>query len=69
MRMSEKIDLLIGALSKAQLQFSEPKKTKQAYNYKYSPMDEVRAATIQALSDNDLYIYQNPISRISPEGM
>ena len=55
------INELIKALAKAQGEFDEPKRNKQAYNYSYAPMDEVVRAVRDTLTKYGLFVYQHPI--------
>jgi len=62
MKTSESLKNLATALVKAQALFNEPKKTKQAYNYKYAPMEECRNATIEGLTTHGLSVVQLPVT-------
>ena len=61
---------IIKALVKASKDFREPRKNKTAgekgskFSYSYTDLDEVVRATKPALTENGLFIYQTPITRI-----
>ena len=66
MNQSEYIEDLLAALVKAQGSFEEPKKTAKAvgtkFSYNYSPLENVRAAALPALTTNNLTVMQFPIN-------